>query len=675
MAGALSWTLGLTDKMSGPGAAMGGVLGALAAKLRTAGDESTRLQQKQDALFKANIGRDAIAKIGKKHAGEESSAKSDLMANMGRWDGIRDEINTAGLKRAKADAEAAAKAMDKLRAASKAASSTPYLNGQASMGKTGANTGGLQMRKPDTNWISTFLQKVNSISPAAANAGSQLVGMAGRAGQALGKLGPIIGAVAGPVGMVVSAIAQIGAVAIGAFALAGGAAARYIGQMQVLKQSTVFAFAASMGSQSKAIAGWDLMAASAMKIGVPLDEMSSSMTKLTSQGFGLTEADELVKRMADLKSVNPAANLDRIATAISQIKAKGKLQAEELQGQLADTGLAPAAVYDILAKQLKTDKAGVIKAMAAGQIDSKMGIDAIKEAMAAQSGGGPAGAMAEKFASTTILGGLGRLQARIGTFAAGLKVDFAPVAGFLDRVGKALMGDSGAKFGKAIESGLNGVIAILDTISEKDIAAVFDAATWAIEKVGSAASFVKSAIEWGGGLSETISKLGIIASITDMLAFSWQIVSNPVQAFVDLLGAVYSRVSMIVGALTGIKLPELPSMADIMGDKGKTAVPNASKSSLSRGASDTDTSAPRSSSPDMMGEAIRKATAPTPSQPQGGSNVAPSSSTSAPTQGNAPTPAQQPRGATTITVSANGLTFEGFEAKVAEICRAEMEKG
>lgn len=99
--------------------------------------------------------------------------------------------------------------------------------------------------------------------------------------------------------------------------------------------------------------------------------------------------------------------LERSITAISQIMAKGKLQQEELTGQLGELGLPARRVYAELASVLKvqgkddqarTEK--VLKLITAGKVDSTSAVQAITKVMRDLSGGGPAGSFAVKSADT-----------------------------------------------------------------------------------------------------------------------------------------------------------------------------------------------------------------------------------------------------------------------------------
>ena len=543
-------------------------------------------------------------------------------------------------------------------------------------GKTGANMAGGLFGQPKTNWVSDLIAKLSGISPAAGRAGAGLIGMVARAQAAFRGLGPaaqsaVTGAgsalrgLGSAIGSVVAMAAQA-ALVLGAMGVAAGVAgAKWIAQMQALKQSTVFAFASTMGGQTRAIAGFERMAETAVKIGAPLDDVAKAMTGLMAQGFSFDAADQLVKRMADLKAINPSANIEKIALAISQIKAKGKLSQEELSGQLAETGLSPDMVYTALAKKLGKDKASIIKMISAGQIDSKTGIEAIEEAMKEQTGGGAAGDMAEKLASTTLLGGIGRLQARIQKFATGLQIDFAPVARFLGKIGEALEGESGKEFGAAIEALFASLGSALDSIGKDDVKAFFSSLSSVIRGVATSIQFVVNAFAWfdavGAKIDQVQASMGALGTAASMVgSLIWaslsSVASMLLDAFLGPIGAIGRALWGLlagIGQLTGIKVPEIP----------KELVQNAA----TPGGANKD-----GSKPPTTEEIVKKV-----SEAKTASSGTSTGSDGMPTQsqGGAAAPGGKPAGASTTKVDVGvDILFntEMFTSRVREIVKTEM---
>jgi tape measure domain-containing protein len=98
---------------------------------------------------------------------------------------------------------------------------------------------------------------------------------------------------------------------------------------------------------------------------------------LLAIGFNAKQAVEIMERMTDIVSAMPGdmnENFQKVARALGQIWAKGKVQAEELTSQLAEAGI-PA--WEALAKTLGTTVAGAMKKVEAGQVSAATGIRAI----------------------------------------------------------------------------------------------------------------------------------------------------------------------------------------------------------------------------------------------------------------------------------------------------------
>lgn len=122
------------------------------------------------------------------------------------------------------------------------------------------------------------------------------------------------------------------------------------------------------GDEAKRV--WTEASVLARELGQTQKETVSSVQALLAQGFSEGAATDIVKAMADLKAINPQANLEGIVRAIGQIKATGRLQGDELM-QLTEAGLAADRVYEQLAKQLGVTKAEIVDLQAAGKISAE----------------------------------------------------------------------------------------------------------------------------------------------------------------------------------------------------------------------------------------------------------------------------------------------------------------
>lgn len=527
MAGTLTWSATLKDGMSAPAARAAAGLAAMTNALRVSGQEAERAQRKQEAHTRATVARDAVAKLQERNRGQEAGARGDLSANMGRYDavaaGMRREATAAGqlaaarqrlqkaeaaselnanmqhnsavaLERTKQKADAAAKAMDKLRSSARGAASATASISQGRGSFRGGSVGGQSLAGPGKGLggmakIQQFFgQEFGDKAAAAVGAVTQkLAGM----GEMLGK----VSAYAGPIGQVFSTllagatIAATAAAAVGAALVGiGMKAGMYIGSLQAVKQASTFAFEKLLGSSGAAKAAWADVRQGAEDYGMSIQDSAASLNGLLAQKFSLAEAKEFVGLMADLKTINPTANVEAMTRAISQIKAKGKLTQEELTGQLGDAGLAPESVYIELQAKLGKNREQILAMISEGKISSDEGIAAIKKAISKQTGGGPAGSLAKAAVDASLIGQVMRARAALDGFLSDLNIDWGPMTSMLGKVTGVLKGDAGAAFGKSIENAFARVGAALDRVTPEQIAtgfqmlgAVATAAGFAIE--------------------------------------------------------------------------------------------------------------------------------------------------------------------------------------------------
>ncbi len=125
------------------------------------------------------------------------------------------------------------------------------------------------------------------------------------------------------------------------------------------------------------------------------ETIEKSQARLMAQGFRGKDLYATLFSAADLAAIMPGdknQTLERVTMAMSQIKAKGKLQGEELTGQLAEAGLNTTLVKQQLMKSLKLKStAEVDKKMGKGEISADVALPAIQRAILQQLGTGKAG--------------------------------------------------------------------------------------------------------------------------------------------------------------------------------------------------------------------------------------------------------------------------------------------
>lgn len=144
--------------------------------------------------------------------------------------------------------------------------------------------------------------------------------------------------------------------------------------------ATVRGMRVAVGSTSEAQRVFDSALKLSDKLGLGVKDTVGGIQKLLGKGFSEKDAFDLTKMVGDLSIVDPTANADRLILAISQIKAAGRLQGDELN-QLADAGLAPDLVFKQLSKTLGKTVPEIIKLKEAGKLTAETVIPAMMDAV------------------------------------------------------------------------------------------------------------------------------------------------------------------------------------------------------------------------------------------------------------------------------------------------------
>jgi tape measure domain-containing protein len=172
-----------------------------------------------------------------------------------------------------------------------------------------------------------------------------------------------------------------------------------------------FAFANLTGSVSGGEDAFQRSIKLSRELGLDVQETTKQYSKLLAAQFSIGQTEELIKLTTDLKAIGATAEETQSAIrAITQIKAKGRLQAEELVGQLAEAGIATTLVYKELSKQLGVSEKKVAGLITAGAVDADMGIKAIQAAILKKVNIKKAGDAGKKFADGTLAGMTERLK-------------------------------------------------------------------------------------------------------------------------------------------------------------------------------------------------------------------------------------------------------------------------
>jgi tape measure domain-containing protein len=292
-------------------------------------------------------------------------------------------------------------------------------------------------------------------------------------GLVLGGLGKLGGALFDVVQFMGSALLTAGKLALALGAIAAIGFTKLVLDMGAFAERSKRALSFITGSNVLGIREFREAVDLSAKLGTNLEDTVSHYSKLRSMQFSATESAGLVKLSTDLQAITgDAQSAERALRAMTQIKAKGRLQSEELVGQLAEAGVSTVLVYEQLAKLLGTDRKGVLKALQGGQIDSETGLVAVVRALKQKYHVKNVGVIGKDFADSTISGlwesiknAPARLFMRLGE-----QIDTMPLVMGLQTLKAAFdgafTGGAGVRFVNAMIAGLGRLIPLTVAFAE-----------------------------------------------------------------------------------------------------------------------------------------------------------------------------------------------------------------
>ncbi|ULR41399.1 tape measure protein [Thermus sp. NEB1569] len=178
------------------------------------------------------------------------------------------------------------------------------------------------------------------------------------------------------------------------------------------KENTLIAFQTLLGSREEA----ERMMREAVRFAAatPFEtrDVIDAYQRLLTAGFKPVEIPVVLKGVGDLAALKgfDKGVIDRVLYAIQQIRAKGRLQGEELM-QLAEAGVPLGKVYEVLGRRIGKSADDVRKLQEAGRISADLGIVAVLEALRDTVSGGRLGSMMDR-TSRSISGLLSTLRSR-----------------------------------------------------------------------------------------------------------------------------------------------------------------------------------------------------------------------------------------------------------------------
>lgn len=342
--------------------------------------------------------------------------------------------------------------------------------------------------------------------------GPEAVAGISRAVDAFERFGPALASVARFGATAATALGAVAAVAAAGFVKLTG----YVREAQAFRESTSFAFEKLLGSKQEAAKALQVANRIAFDTGQDLRETMTGLNSLLAQGFDVKFADQLMRAMADLRVLNPQANMSGIIRAISQIKSTGRLQGDELM-QLAEAGLNIDKVYKQIAASMGiVDKEGesataqVRKLQEAGKISSDTAIKAIMDSLKAQTGK-EFGKLSSEKADKSLEGTLKRIGVLRDELVQTMGVDWSPLVGAAQALMEAMKSPAAKEFAASVGKGIGDILKSLLDVKPEQIEAGFRAAAAGVTALADGAvgliEFTKAMSGLASGFSSLYSAI------------------------------------------------------------------------------------------------------------------------------------------------------------------------
>lgn len=181
-------------------------------------------------------------------------------------------------------------------------------------------------------------------------------------------------------------------------------------------QRSVLAIGFLTNDTIHAAAAFDNTRHLAQSLGLDVESTQHSFQRLLAAQFSIGKSTELIKMGADLQAIGASADeVSGALLAITQIKSKGKLQAQEML-QLQERGVSSELVYNALQKHFGKSKAEVQKLQQAGKITGDVAIEAIIDAIKHKTHEANLGEAGKAFADSTITGMRNQFAAGVSNF-------------------------------------------------------------------------------------------------------------------------------------------------------------------------------------------------------------------------------------------------------------------
>jgi tape measure domain-containing protein len=199
---------------------------------------------------------------------------------------------------------------------------------------------------------------------------------------------------------------------LGLGAIAAGAFVYKILELSNFAERAKFSLSSLAGSTEDGAREFNQARRIALELGQGVEQVTQQFIKLRAAQFSPADSESILKLSADLATLGEGAEAaESVVRAITQIKAKGRLQAEEMM-QLAEGGnLSQNRIYEQLEQMTGMNREQLLKAQQKGAITAAMGITAIQRAILHKFHEAKPGDVAKDVANKTLGGVWARLKA------------------------------------------------------------------------------------------------------------------------------------------------------------------------------------------------------------------------------------------------------------------------
>jgi hypothetical protein len=160
---------------------------------------------------------------------------------------------------------------------------------------------------------------------------------------------------------------------------------------QAYKEDVTQAFKTVRGSTSAADATIKIALQNADRLGITRAESVGQFLDLATKGFDDKKIKEIQGRLYDITTIDPTASIEGLTKVIGKIQATGRLNQETLN-ELSTFGLEQSDVIKEIGKILGKNDKDVLRMLSSAGGIRGLGVDPVLNAIAAQTGGGEAGA-------------------------------------------------------------------------------------------------------------------------------------------------------------------------------------------------------------------------------------------------------------------------------------------